>query len=325
MENETDIIKIYSIKSNFHKPIRVGEEVSLSLINKDNKHLKIDLINGESIVTSIEIKWDRSEVNKFDNFQKKFPTKLIPQVMLREEIKTKSGALDLYLNIEATTKIFPHLMRCIPSQQISVLLGTTQLVGMECPGKHSVFFELSLFASETNNSNNLKYEVTKFQSLFGLVFMNVIGPDMSGVIKAFIRPTSQKQDSYLKLKELVNTKEFSKQRALIIGGSRGLGEVTGKLLAAGGAKIMITYNQGAQDARRIVYQIISNGGDAECLHLDVLSNDENFLHKSFNNWRGTHLYYFATPFIPLGINKIFSASFTTVLFCPFKGISILIL
>jgi NAD(P)-dependent dehydrogenase (short-subunit alcohol dehydrogenase family) len=38
--------------------------------------------------------------------------------------------------------------------------------------------------------------------------------------------------------------EFAGATALIIGGSRGLGELTAKLLAKGGARILITYATG---------------------------------------------------------------------------------
>ena len=305
---KTETIKICSIKSRFHKPIRVGEEVSLSLINEDKKHVKIDLLCGEFAMTSIEFKYEKSELHDFEYCEKRFPEKLQPQIILGNEIKTKSGTLDLCLNIEAATKIFPHLIRCISSLQIAVLLGTTRLVGMECPGLNSVYYELSLFSSDSHEGTKLKYEVTKYHRLFGLVSMEVITPNMFGVIKAFIRPTPQVQDSYLKLKEQVNVNEFSGQRALVIGGSRGLGEVTGKLLAAGGAKIKITYNQGEEDAHCIVDEIISNGGVADYFHFDVLNPQINNLQLSLNNWAPTHLYYFATPFIFSGVKGVFSTN-----------------
>ena len=53
-------------------------------------------------------------------------------------------------------------------------------------------------------------------------------------------------------------------------------------------------------------EIVSNGGVADYFHFDVLSIHQNFLHQSLNNWNTTHLFYFATPLISLGINTIFS-------------------
>ncbi len=82
--------------------------------------------------------------------------------------------------------------------------------------------------------------------------MKVTAPEMAGTIKAFCRPKPQNQENYLSLKNQVDRDEFAAQRALIIGGSRGLGEVTAKLLAVRGADVKITYQQGKEDAHRIV-------------------------------------------------------------------------
>ena len=152
----------------------------------------------------------------------------------------------------------------------------------------------------------MNYEVTQFDRRFGLVLMKVMAPELTGIIKAFRRPAPQDQASYLTLKNHVDSNEFAGQRALVIGGSRGLGEVAAKLLAAGGAEVKITYHQGREDARRIVDDIVLNGGVADSFHYDVLNPEIDSLNISVNDWAPTHLYYFATPFIVPGAKGIFS-------------------
>ena len=49
-----------------------------------------------------------------------------------------------------------------------------------------------------------------------------------------------------------------------------MGEVVAKLLAAGGAEVVITYYRGDQDAKRIVAEILAHGAKADCLPLNVL-------------------------------------------------------
>jgi len=306
LEDRTDNVEFCSIKAAFPRPIRVGDEVSLSL-KEDAGHVRINLLCGESIVTTIEVAWDKSQQRNFDHLETRFPEKLQPRALLEDEIEAKSGTLDLCLNIEAAAKIFPHLIRCVYPLQIAILLGTTRLVGVECPGLHSLYSELSLFASDSHECTTLKYEVTKSDRRFGLVVMKVMTPVMTGVIKAFVRPTPQEQDSYLNIKELVGSNEFSGQRALVIGGSRGLGEVTAKLLTAGAANVKLTYHQGAEDAHRVVDEIISGHGSADSFFLDVLDNQINVAECLGSGWKPTHLYYFATPFIALGTNGVFSA------------------
>ena len=108
------------------------------------------------------------------------------------------------------------------------------------------------------------------------------------------------------MKKLVDSNEFAGQQALIIGGSRGLGEVAAKLLAAGGANVKITYHQGKEDACYIVDDIVSGDGVAACLHFDVLNPGVDQQCITENNWVPTHLYYFATPFIFSAVKGIFS-------------------
>ncbi len=102
------------------------------------------------------------------------------------------------------------------------------------------------------------------------------------------------------LAPLVAPGEFAGQRALVVGGSRGLGEATVKLLAAGGADVVLTYRQGEADARRVAAEI---GGRAIAFDCTAPPADLGFL--------PTHLYYFATPPITVGDLHAFSgAAFT---------------
>lgn len=169
----------------------------------------------------------------------------------------------------------------------------TRLVGVKCPGLHSVFSELKLAADDTDNRQKITYAVTEFEERYGLVLMAVTAPGLAGTIKAFVRPQPQAQTAFADLKQLVSPGLFAGQRALIVGGSRGLGEVTAKLLAAGGAQVQLTYCTGKSDAQKIVDEITGAGGQAGLCEWDVL--------QPRNNWSGltssTHLYYFASPHI----------------------------
>jgi NADP-dependent 3-hydroxy acid dehydrogenase YdfG len=125
--------------------------------------------------------------------------------------------------------------------------------------------------------------------------MDVEAPGMKGHLKTFFRPEPLSQASFTEICREVESEEFSGQRALIIGGSRGLGEVTAKLLAAGGAEVIITYFHGHQDARRIVEEIVSHGARADCLRLNVLEPTPGLLNRVANQSKPLSLYYFATP------------------------------
>ena len=100
--------------------------------------------------------------------------------------------------------------------------------------------------------------------------------------------------------------EFAGISALILGGSRGLGELTANILAAGGAHVMLTYAMGEADARRVQADIIAGGGRCDVVHYDVgkpASDQVGNLPRLPDQ-----LYYMATPKIFRRQEAVFSAA-----------------
>jgi hypothetical protein len=190
-------------------------------------------------------------------------------------------------------------------------LGTTRLVGVKCPGLHSIFSELKLIASHTVDLKKIKYAVSEYDERYGLALLAIAAPGLNGNIKAFLRPEPQVQPPYLNLKKLVKDGEFAGQRALVVGGSRGLGEVAAKLLAAGGAEVQLTYRVGKPDAQRVVDEIIACGGLATLCELDVLRQQHDWVGVSMPS----HLYYFASPLITGSAKNFSSVLFNS--FCDY--------
>jgi hypothetical protein len=182
--------------------------------------------------------------------------------------------------------------------QLAALLATTRLVGMECPGHRSIYSSLNLvFDSNRDGAASLKYHVTDCNRRLALVSLDVAAPEMKGQLKAFLRPLPQRQPVFTDVCRQVESQEFSTQQALIVGGSRGLGEVTAKLLAAGGAEVILTYYRGEQDAQSIVEEIAAQGASADCLPWNVLEPSQGLPERIVNSSKPLYLYYFATPYI----------------------------
>jgi NAD(P)-dependent dehydrogenase (short-subunit alcohol dehydrogenase family) len=191
--------------------------------------------------------------------------------------------------------------------QIAIILASTRIVGVHCPGKYSLYSELELVLSPDNGMRSIRYNVISQDDRFGLLVMDIVAPNMTGVIRAFHRPAPQKQEDFTSVRNFVVANEFAKQRALVAGGSRGLGEVVAKLLAAGGADVKITYYQGQDEACALVNEIVSGGGIAACFQYDVLNPEIAVADVCPDSWCPTHLYYFATPPILAGGAGKFSA------------------
>jgi hypothetical protein len=143
-------------------------------------------------------------------------------------------------------------------------------------------------------TGKLHYSVEKFYEKIRLVKIGVKSSNLNGQIKAFVRKEPQLQLKTKELTKFIKVNEFKNQHALIIGGSRGLGEITAKILAAGGAKVSITYSKGLHDAKKVIEDISScTPGNHDIKKCDILEG--NFSPLVLNTY--THLYYFATPLI----------------------------
>ncbi len=300
---------VSAIHAAFTRPIRLGDVVTCSPVTERSDQAQLHLLVDQSVTTKIKVNWRPSSSRDLDLFAVGFPQRQEPRVLAMRDAENASGTLPLYLNPQASARLFPHLAAAMPPLPVAQLLATTRLVGMECPGLYSLYSSLDiLFRADANLTPVLTYRVTKLDTRYGVAMMDIGSPNMTGVVTAFFRPPPQDQVSYGALHDTVNRSEFAGQRALIIGGSRGLGEVTAKLLSAGGAEVRLTYHRGAADARRIVAEITSAGGHAGCLPFDVLDCASNIGGVLGPEWTPTHLYYLASPFIARGKNGVFSGS-----------------
>jgi len=95
--------------------------------------------------------------------------------------------------------------------------------------------------------------------------------------------------------EVIAPGEFSGSRVLVVGGSRGLGELTAKLLAAGGADVVLTWLASEQDAELVVDEIRSAGASASSVRLDVADPAPPIERMATDGWLPDQVYYFATP------------------------------
>lgn len=221
-----------------------------------------------------------------------------------------AGELKLFLDPGLADQLLPRFRRALGDQAFAEFLACTRLVGMVCPGRHSVFAELSLSRRAVPQlAPSLQWRVERADPRFRRLVVRVEGGTLVGSLVALFRAAPVVQPSCTELEPLVHPDEFTGRKALVVGGSRGLGEVAAKLLALGGADVDLTYSQGAREADVVVAQIGAAGRCARAMPFDVLA--PRALASTPD-----HLYYFATPpIVPTGLRQFSSQAFGR--FCGF--------
>jgi hypothetical protein len=308
-------LRLETVKADFKAGIGIGQTVICQIAASDDNLLEMQLeLSGKPAAWFQLILAPAESLHSTD-----LPQSAEERPKCRERspltMATLTGSLALYYDPKSAAQLFPNLVRCLPAEQLAALLATTRLVGMECPGLHSVFSGLYLtFDSTDSPGTEMNYQVKTCNERLALVLMEVEAAGISGRIKAFLRPAPFEQSALPAIGREIEPGEFSEQQALIIGGSRGLGEVTAKLLAAGGAEVIITYFRGANDARKIVDEIVSYGAGASCHPLDVLVQSHKLLDMVGNIEKPLYLYYFASPPIFDTVKGRFSSRRLTTFF-----------
>lgn len=222
------------------------------------------------------------------------PDRSQPRDRTFADLKGASGLVALGGVGEDLVTRFPAAVKGLGAPPVAAILALSRIVGMECPGLNSLFSSADINFGAPLTSAEMSYSVSRYSIPMVPVTMTVAGGGVTGTVTAFFRPPPAVQADMAEIARIVSPGEFSGQRALIVGGSRGLGELTAKIVAAGGGYPIITFARGEMDAARVVAEIEAAGGSCCSRHLDVLSLDGMAVADLWDEPL-THLYYFATP------------------------------
>lgn len=223
-------------------------------------------------------------------------------VMTAQSIPDAAGSVELCLDRTVMERLLPDTAGRVPADQLAVLLATTRLVGMRCPGLHSIYSGLDLNFSLPGAiaAASLAWRVRRFDARFARATIEVSAPGVDGTVIALMRPEPVTQPCFSDIARQISRQAWSGRRALVIGGSRGLGELCCKMLAAGGAELRLTYHRDAAAAQKLAAEIAAGGGNARAVAYDVLAPPPDLQALLGSGWSPSHLYYFATPRIFVG-------------------------
>ena len=287
-------LKVANIRARFPQPLYLHEPASLRIRDRSNERIEFEVMAANTVVAHVWLSSapGKSPARNGPLVARSVPARISQPADLRfEELAEQAGAVAS--GDGDVQSPFPALSDSIGVAAVRALLATSQIVGMACPGLHSLFAGLELnCALDTERNGILAYAVKKVDARFRSLQIDVLGSGIAGRLDAFARPAPPSQPGMTEILQRVPAKPFAGQRSLIVGGSRGLGEVTAKIVAAGGGRCVITYRDGRREAEQVAAEISAAGGKCEILRYDALMPASQQLQ---------HLgavdccYYFATP------------------------------
>ena len=287
------------ISCTIRNPVGIDEGVSCRLVEQKEAAFKIAIENSAGPCATLQFELAPIAQKAAVAFVGNAPSIGACRELSADGLSGARGTLPIEASPEQLRTHFPRLSAMFPYGQLALIVATTRLVGMECPGLHSIYSDLSIDFSESGLSEipgQLDWSVDNYDERFRRLSIDFSTVGAKGAITAMLRPGPQSQPTTTELKEkLSRAGAFSGQKALVIGGSRGLGELCAKLLAAGGADVRLTYSRGKVDAEAVVADIRSAGENAAFFEYDIFNPEGKLAEHLNSGWQPSHVYYFPTP------------------------------
>ncbi|MEO5347768.1 MAG: hypothetical protein H7834_15520 [Magnetococcus sp. YQC-9] len=297
-------LRLVAVKGEFNRPVPSGRAVEVHLREQSPGRAAWMVRIGGQKACTLRVEYVEEPLQ--DSFPQatcvRYGT-LTPGVCRIQAIGTVSGLkgkTPLMMDPELLEGLFPALAHGVHPDMVAMLLAATRVVGMECPGQAALFASFRMHAGETSGyigAPEADFEVRQMDERIGQVALTLSGAGIEGGMEAFFSDPIVRQPCMAEIADRLGVLKFTNVHAWIIGGSRGLGETTAKIIAAGGGRVAIGYHLGERDARRVQTEIREYGGTCEIFRHNVLNPDGS------PPWSGveamTHLFYFASPKILL--------------------------
>jgi hypothetical protein len=301
-----DLAPVGSVQANFEKMIYVGDRVQAVLIQRDKERLIVEVLVDGNRATRLEITLgDPRSSDEIDSRAQVFqPAE--PLALTFEQMAGCQGRVPFFSEPNAVYQMFPRAADVLGVSRVAALACSSFLVGMVCPGLHSIYCGLTLVARPVSEGDHdaLHFRVVDGYPRFRVVKLGISGGGWGGFVDAHTRPEPTAQADIADVANKVAPGEFDNVSALVVGGSRGLGELISKIVAVGGGHVMLTYSVGEIDARRVQADIIAHGGQCDVIHYDVRTSARQQISRLAS--RPTQVYYLATPVIYRRSSRIFS-------------------
>jgi acyl dehydratase len=318
ISNEACLPRIVSLKAQFRNPTYIGDVGDVEIVQRNSRSLQARLLvnGGETLVCRVGFEKHREVTITPRLHENPVAPPAHPNELLIEQLSRRAGLLEFASTITGVQSIFPLLAHHLGARRVAALVSLSCLVGMVIPGLHSLFTGLDLGFSDdlAIDTDSLHHSVTSVDARFRLIRIAVDGGGLFGSLEAVSRMPPVRQPPMDRVAAHVLKDEFRATTALVIGGSRGLGELTAKIISAGGGRVVITYASGRVDGDRVAQEIRCNGAECELMAYDARRPAGEQL-EFLGSQAPPQIYYFATPLIA----RRKGALFDPILFAEFNS------
>ncbi len=275
-----------SIKVKFIKPIYLNENITCYW-NSDNKQLTI--LSGDISLTMMTLAFGEMPAVVEGRIIARHPLAAPRFINKKSWLKFGKEALHFRGDKELARATYPKLSVVYGVEVAAEIAMISEVVGMHMPGLNSLI--LSANINLDMRSIESVFTIKKVDDRFDLITLQIHSPNIASEVKCFLTPEATITPSFEKLNESIDPKEFDSIRALIIGGSRGLGEATARSIAAGGGKVSLTYSNGYSEAKIIQNDCLRGGRTCSVFKVTVPQDIDTL--KNLDKFN--QIYYFPTP------------------------------
>ncbi len=281
------------LKFRFDRFIYLNVPLEARIARQSADRVDLEILDEGGRVALVSLALGRMRPSIADGPDPADPTGDQPAEMTLERMEGASGRFGFLSPDADAAASFPSLATRIGAPAVNGIVNLSTLVGMHCPGLHSIFSKVDIeLIEDADHSATLDWSVRRVQPLLRMVMIDVMAPGIAGGVECFVRHPPVRQPGQAELRGRIAPDGCAGARALVVGGSRGLGEVTARLLALAGAEVILTYASGAEDAEAVAADIRAAGGICRILRLDIAVEA---LPLEQIGPGLTHVYYFATP------------------------------
>jgi hypothetical protein len=303
-------IKIKNISCNFYKPIYLKKKINFYLNEKNNEYYIYvksgNIVNSIFHINKLDL---QLKLNiKYKNYKKNIIKKINVKNILNHDCNLNFANKFFLIksNNFKTKNRYKKLLNILSDREIKDILSLSFFVGMVCPGKYSLLAKINLNFEKKQKvkCNDISFFINKFDKRINRVEIN-FSNSITGKIFAFKYNVSTQED-LKNIKAKIKNKFLKTKKSIIIGGSRGLGELTSKILSSAGSDTLISYNYGINEAKKLKSDVIKfTKTKCKIMQINIL-NENNFSKLKKENMYD-FLFYYATPKINISNIKKFDS------------------